>query len=135
MLTKSTVFGILSALAITATPALAQETVETRIGPLFFTHGFKTGYPTDETVRKLYDEMDFQRAVQAYLWSIPLVSMAQWRHSHEAELGAENGQIVFVESYADKIGGLTYNATTPYVLPGPEQVRDCRSLLPHGPRL
>ena len=117
MLTKATVFGIVSALVITASPVLSQETVETRIGPLFFTHGFKTGYPTDETVRKLYDEMDFQRAVQAYLWSIPLVSMAQWRRSHEDELGAENGQIVFVESYADKIGGLTYNATTPYVLP------------------
>ncbi len=97
--------------------AFAQETVETRIGQLSFTHGFTTGYPTDETVAKLYDEMDFQRAVQAYIWSIPLVSMAQWRRSHEDELGAENGQIVFVESYTDKIGGLTFNATTPYVLP------------------
>jgi hypothetical protein len=25
--------------------------------------------PTDETVKKLYDEMDIQRATQAYLWS------------------------------------------------------------------
>jgi len=29
----------------------------------------KAGLPTDETVKKLYDEMDFQRATQAYLWS------------------------------------------------------------------
>ncbi|WP_209599674.1 DUF1254 domain-containing protein [Ruegeria sp. HKCCSA071] len=97
--------------------APAQETVDTRIGPLSFTHGFTTGYPTDETIAKLYEEMDFQRAVQAYIWSIPLMGMAQWRRAHEDELGAENGQIVFVESYADKIGGLTFNATTPYVLP------------------
>ena len=93
------------------------ETLDTRIGKLEFTHAFIDGYPTDATVEKLFDEMDFQRAVQAYIWSIPLVSMAQWRYAHEKELGAENGQIVFVESYKDKLGGLTYNATTPYVLP------------------
>ncbi len=93
------------------------ETLRTRIGKLEFTHDFDNGYPTDATVAKLFDEMDFQRACQAYIWSIPIVSMAQWQHSHMEELGAENGQIVFVESYRDKLGGLTYNATTPYVLP------------------
>lgn len=107
----------MAALSTLPLAGYAQETVDTRIGPLEFTHSFTTGYPTDSTVATLYEEMDFQRAVQAYLWSIPLVSMAQWRHAHEEALGAQNGQIVFVESYADKIGGLTYNATTPYVLP------------------
>ena len=96
---------------------LQAETLDTRIGKLEFTHAFADGYPTDATVRKLFEEMDFQRAVQAYIWSTPLVSMAQWRYAHEKQLGAENGQIVFVESYKDKLGGLTYNATTPYVLP------------------
>jgi len=32
------------------------ETIETRIGKLSFTHGFANGYPTKETVEKLYDE-------------------------------------------------------------------------------
>ena len=36
--------------------------METRIGTL----NFERGYPTAETARKLYDEMDFQRAVQAF---------------------------------------------------------------------
>ncbi len=93
------------------------DTIDTRIGKLEFTQAFADGYPTDATVDKLFDEMDFQRAVQAYIWSTPLVSMAQWRYAHEKQLGAANGQIVFVESYKDKLGGLTYNATTPYVLP------------------
>lgn len=97
-------------------PAQA-ETLNTRIGKLEFTHEFADGYPTDATVEKLYNELDFQRAVQAYIWSIPLVSMAQWQWSHERELGAENGQAVYLESYKDRLGGLTYNATTPYVLP------------------
>ena len=93
------------------------ETLDTRIGKIEFTHAFANGYPTDATVEKLFNELDFQRAVQAYIWSIPLVSMAQWQYSHEHELGAENGQAVYLESYKDRLGGLTYNATTPYVLP------------------
>jgi hypothetical protein len=96
---------------------LQAETLDTRIGKLEFTHAFANGYPTDATVEKLFNELDFQRAVQAYIWSIPLVSMAQWQYSHEHELGAENGQAVYLESYKDRLGGLTYNATTPYVLP------------------
>ena len=45
--------------ALAATSAHAQ-TVETRIGTL----DFQPGVPTEETAAKLYDEMDFQRAVQ-----------------------------------------------------------------------
>ena len=96
---------------------LQAETLDTRIGKLEFTHDFANGYPTDATVEKLFNELDFQRAVQVYIWSIPMVSMAQWQYSHEHELGAENGQAVYLESYKDRLGGLTYNATTPYVLP------------------
>ena len=56
----------------------AQEhTVETRIGALSFTHEFANGYPTKETVEKLYDERDFQRACQAYLWALPIVSAGE----------------------------------------------------------
>ncbi len=88
------------------------ETLNTRIGDLSFTHDFANGYPTDATVQKLFNEIDFQRACQAYIWSIPIVSMAQWQYAHTQQLGAENGQIVLVESYDDKVGGLTYNATT-----------------------
>jgi len=44
------------------------ETMKTRIGKLQFT----SGYPTEKTVQKLYDELDFQRAVQAYLWALPI---------------------------------------------------------------
>jgi hypothetical protein len=49
----------------------AQEVIETRIGPL----AFESGYPSQETVAKLHDEIDFQRACQAYLWGIPAVGL------------------------------------------------------------
>ena len=103
--------------AIQSVAVSAQETIKTRIGDLKFTHDFANGYPTDATVSKLFNEMDFQRACQAYIWSTPIVSMAQWQHAHTKQLGAKNGQIVFCETYDDKIGGLTYNVTTPYALP------------------
>ena len=116
MLKKTTLLGGIVAVLLTSSPIQA-ETLKTPIGSLEFTHDFANGYPTDATVKKLYDARDFQRACQAYLWAIPIVSMAQWQHEHMATLGAENGQIVFIESYRDRVGGLTYNATTPYVLP------------------
>ncbi len=102
--------------ALVPVPALPEDSLQTRIGELRFTHGFGPGYPTDETVSRLFEEIDFQRACQAYLWAIPLVSTAQWQYSQANQLGAENGQIVFVESYQDKLGGLTYNVTTPYAI-------------------
>lgn len=89
----------------------------TRFGTLSFTHDFANGYPTDETRTRLFDELDFQRACQAYLWAIPIVSFAWWQREHTETLGAKNGQIVYFESYEDKLGGLTFNMTTPYALP------------------
>jgi hypothetical protein len=71
---------------------------------------------TAETQERLLDEMDFQRACQAYLWGVPIVSFAKWQHDWKTKLGTKNGQIVFVESYEDKLGILTANTTTPYVI-------------------
>ena len=49
--------------------------METRLGKLRFFDGF----PDDATVEKLYDNLDFQRAVQAYLLAIPAVNQAAMR--------------------------------------------------------
>ncbi len=91
-------------------------TIKTRIGELSFTHDFENGYPTPETTQKLFDEIDFQRACQAYLWGLPIVGFAQWQHAHETTLGARSCDIVFYPDYASKRGLLTANATTPYAL-------------------
>jgi hypothetical protein len=99
-----------------ATVQNAPQTITTRIGPLEFTHDFANGYPTDATVEKLYDERDFQRACQAYLWSIPAVSFTAWQRGITKGLGARNGQIVAILSLEARRGILTANATTPYYL-------------------
>jgi hypothetical protein len=91
------------------------QTIDTRIGALEFAHDFANGYPTDATVQKLYDERDFQRACQAYLWALPAVSFTAWQRGING-LGARNGQVVAILSYEARRGILTANATTPYYL-------------------
>jgi hypothetical protein len=99
-----------------ATDPNATRTIETRIGALEFTHDFANGYPSPETLERLYDERDFQRACQAYLWALPAVSFTTWQRGFADGLGAKNGQIVAILSYEARRGVLTANATTPYYL-------------------
>jgi len=80
------------------------QTIDTRIGKLEFTHDFANGYPTDATIAKLYDERDFQRGCQAYLWSLPAVSFTSWQRGIAEELGAKNGQIVAILSLEARAG-------------------------------
>jgi len=94
----------------------ASQKLDTRIGMLEFTHDFANGYPSDATIEKLYDERDFQRACQAYLWSVPAVSFTSWQRGVTKQLGARNGQIVAILSLEARRGILTANATTPYYL-------------------
>ena len=49
----------------------AAEKIETRFGKL----EYPNGYPTEETVQKVYDELDLQRATQLYLDMYPALSM------------------------------------------------------------
>ncbi|MFZ0791677.1 MAG: DUF1254 domain-containing protein [Chromatiaceae bacterium] len=53
------------------------DRVETRLGTLNFFDGF----PDQTTAEKLYDNLDFQRAVQAYLLALPPVSQAANRNA------------------------------------------------------
>jgi hypothetical protein len=87
------------------------QTVETRIGKL----EFERGVPTRESVDKLYDEMDFQRACQAYLWALPAVSFAQSLANAEFLSGAHEDDIVISDGYRAVSAILTANVTTPYV--------------------
>jgi hypothetical protein len=101
---------------VAATSQSRPQKIETRIGTLEFTHDFADGCPTDATIDKLYDERDFQRACQAYLWSLPAVAFKAWQRGTTQQLDAKNGQIVAILSYEARRGILTANATTPYYL-------------------
>jgi hypothetical protein len=113
-LRKSLAGLILMALAL-QNPAMAQVKVDTRIGELEFTHDFAVGYPTDATVKKVYDEMDFQRASQAYMWSVPLIGFVYWQTHQQEVFGTKNGQLLYINDYDERLAMLTLNGTTPYV--------------------
>lgn len=74
--------------------------IETRVGKLTF----ESGYPSEETVETLYNEMDFQRACQAYLWGIPAVGIAEWRLAHRDIFKAKNGEMLSYLDFAEKLG-------------------------------
>ena len=77
------------------------QSIETRIGTLSFTHDFANGYPTEETVEKLYDERDFQRACQAYLWALPIVSAGEMERVIMQAPGAAYGDILSLVTFPE----------------------------------
>ena len=89
--------------------------VDTRIGKLEFVNGF----PSEKTVERLYDEIDFQRGCQAYLWGLPMVEMAEWQKAQKDIFKAGPNDFVTYENPVEKLGILTANATTPYMISFP----------------
>ena len=78
---------------------------------------FVNDYPTNETVDKLYDAIDFQRACQAYIWAIPTVYLNELYVGFHRDLGFNFNDMNVVEAYATaKNIGLTANNNTIYGL-------------------
>ena len=67
------------------------DTVESRIGTLTFNDGF----PTDETVQKVYDNLAFQRGVETFLTALPGGSMEAFRQGL-ASMGVKDNQSVLM---------------------------------------
>ena len=127
MIRSSLVVLSLAAL-VTATPAFAEpptmkmttevppgiatpDRLETRIGTLTSFDGV----PDPETAQKVYDNLDFQRAVQAYLSSIQIASMYGMRKGI-LEFGPANTTALLFEDLMDsKALWLTPNTVSVYM--------------------
>ena len=72
--------------------------------------------PAREDVGIVFDELDYQMACQVYLWALPAVSYAQWKTQHYDVFGATSSDLVRYLSYRDRLGLITANATTPYIM-------------------
>jgi len=102
--------ALLGALASGAAPSNAQ-TINPRIGELKYENGF----PTRETVDKLYNEMDFQNAVMAYRYATPLVAYNEFDVGLK-QIGVYEGDIVLPQQFLEPNEVvLTGNNTTLYV--------------------
>ena len=106
-------FLAFSITSFVANPAFAQsETKKSRIGDLTY----ESGFPTDETVKKLYDELDFQRAVLAYQYAEPLVAMNELNVGLK-QTGGQEGSLYVLQKFLDPHGlALTGNSTTIYCM-------------------
>jgi hypothetical protein len=88
----------------------AADTVDTRFGTL----RFSDGVPDQASTEKIYDNLDFQRAVQAYLLALPVVNQVANRNAILA-LGPANTTVPIWESMVDsRTVELTANDNTPY---------------------
>lgn len=89
---------------------LSPDKVETRLGTLKFLDGF----PDAATAEVLFDNLDFQRAVQAYLLALPAVNQAA-NLKAIASLGPVNATVPIWEELVDsRTVELTANDNTPY---------------------
>src|SRR5271167_746295 len=97
--------GASFAQALTGAPATPQEKYSTSMPP---------GVASPDNVDTLYDNLDFQRAVQAYLWALPPVSQAANRNAIRT-LGPSNTTVPIFEQLLDSRSlFLTANDNTVY---------------------
>ncbi|WP_455854596.1 hypothetical protein [Ensifer canadensis] len=86
------------------------DKIESSIGTLNLNYG----YPSADTVDKIYDNLDRSRALQAYLLAIPIVNQAGMRDSIR-KFGPDNQTDVIWENLVDpKSVELTANDNTIY---------------------
>lgn len=87
------------------------DRLETRLGSL----NLIDGVPDEETTQKVYDNLDFQNAVQAYLSCLPIASMYAMRKGILG-FGSANTTAVLFENLMDsKALWLTPNTTSVYM--------------------
>ena len=86
------------------------DTVETRLGTL----EFDDGAPSEETAALLYDNLDFQNGVQAFLGAIPGVSLTALRRGFLSAGVEDNSFTLFSELMDSASLFLTGNCDTVY---------------------
>jgi len=91
---------------------LTPDQVETRIGTLEFFDGF----PTDETVNKVYDHLDFIRGIEVFLSGIPAASIEAISKGMQ-QIGAKkyNQAVLFDQLMDSNPLFLTGNSDTVYL--------------------
>jgi hypothetical protein len=72
--------------------------------------------PAKTVAPRIFHDMDVAQGTQLYLWSLPLVAFAQWQYEQEHVFGATSSDLVLYTTYDDKLGILTANGTTPYLM-------------------
>ena len=96
---------IVSPIIVSAGPPekTPMASIESRVGKLSFENSFEAGIPAPETAELLFEEIDFQRACQAYIWAMPFMGFYEWMFVYDRQK-VERGQLVYAEGYDAKLG-------------------------------
>ena len=94
--------------------------LQTRVGAIELDAGLPA---TMRQAESLFDASDFQRACQAYLWTLPLVGFATWQHAARTVFGMRDIDMVVYESLSDRLGLLTANPAVTYIVGFPDLSR------------
>lgn len=92
---------------------MTPDTVETRVG----TFKFFDGLPTKETSQKVYDNLDFMRAVEVFLNFVPAASIEAIRLGLAEQGVSKSNQVMIFDQLADSNPlFLTANTDTVYAM-------------------
>ena len=83
MLLRRTFVTLSLVVGLAATPTVVQVSRYEDLASL----PFKNGYPSKEGITALKDELIFQRAVQSYLWALPVLNMYGMKEGSEKVFG------------------------------------------------
>ena len=86
------------------------DRVESRIGTL----EFEGGFPTEETAQIIYDQLDFQRAVESVMMTTPAASLTGFRNAIR-QYGPDNEAAIIWPRMDSKVQLLTPNTTVIYL--------------------
>jgi hypothetical protein len=88
------------------------DKIETRLGTL----NFKDGFPDDNTVQKVFDNLDFQRGVQAFLTAMPAASLYAMRKGLKSIGVNDHSVVVFNNLMDSRTLFLTANTESAYLV-------------------
>ena len=86
---------------------ITPDTMETRIGTL----NFVSGVPTEETAQKVWDQLDFARAVEVMIMTTPAASLQGFRKGIQ-KWGPDNETMIYWDGRLDSKGLLLTGNTT-----------------------
>lgn len=104
--------GNSTAVPLEAAVLTGNETIHTDFGTL----QLNETYLDNDSITKLNDQLALQRAIALYQWSLPLTTFQMWYNAHSEVYGGKDLDFVEYESFNEKVGILTANATTPYII-------------------
>src|SRR5215471_986107 len=100
--------------ALATSPALGPNVQAQNTAPAGGTaYKFQGGFPTPKTSRRIYDEADLNRAVQAYRFFFPNISIAGMMAGFEAIGAVDNKAFLVLEGRPNGVL-FTPNSDTPY---------------------